>query len=231
MNCVVTGGAKGIGRATAERLLRHGGIVVVIDTDEAALAWTAEYENAVAIKGSAADPGIAEEAARRARPLQAWVNNAALFQDAQLHEDVDGVRAAIHANLEMALAGCAAAVERFLAQGSGGAIVNVTSHQAQRPVPGSLPYATAKAAIEGLTRALAVDYGPYGIRVNAVAPGSIDTGREDTATKDLAALHALDRIGSATEVAQAIELALQATFITGATIPVDGGRQILNREA
>src|SRR5919198_406807 len=61
--------------------------------------------------------------------------------------------------------------------GAGGAIVNVSSHQARRAVRGALPYATAKAAIEGLTRALAVDYGPRGIRVNAVALGSIATER------------------------------------------------------
>src|SRR4051812_11785969 len=62
-----------------------------------------------------------------------------------------------------------------------GAIVNVSWHQAQRAVPGALPYATAKAAIEGLTRALAVDYAPRGIRVNAVAVGSIVTERYDQA--------------------------------------------------
>jgi NAD(P)-dependent dehydrogenase (short-subunit alcohol dehydrogenase family) len=78
-------------------------------------------------------------------------------------------------NLGLAVTGCATAIRRFLANDSPGAIVNVSSHQAQRPVPGALPYATAKAAIEGLTRALAVDYGPRGIRTNAVALGSIST--------------------------------------------------------
>jgi NAD(P)-dependent dehydrogenase (short-subunit alcohol dehydrogenase family) len=230
VNCVVTGGAKGIGRATAQRLLRHGGIVVVVDTDADALAWTAEYDRAAPVRGSAADAEIAEEAARRARPLHAWVNNAAVFQDARLHQDAEAVRAAIEINLQLALTGCATAIRHFLEDKTPGAIVNVTSHQATRPVPGSLPYATAKAAIEGLTRALAVDYGPYGIRVNAVAPGSVDTGREDARTKDLAELHALNRIGTPAEVAQVIESTLQATFVTGATIPVDGGRGVLNRE-
>jgi NAD(P)-dependent dehydrogenase (short-subunit alcohol dehydrogenase family) len=73
--------------------------------------------------------------------------------------------------------GSATAIRRFLAAGTGGAIVNVSSHQARRAVPGALPYVTAKAAIEGLTRALAVEYGPRGIRVNAVALGSIATER------------------------------------------------------
>src|SRR6185369_3198471 len=76
-----------------------------------------------------------------------------------------------------AVIGCTTAVRRFLAAGARGAIVNITSHQARRAVPGSLPYSTAKAAIEGLTRALAVEYGRRGIRVNAVAPGSVATER------------------------------------------------------
>ena len=78
-----------------------------------------------------------------------------------------------------AVAGAAVEVRRFLAGGAGGAIVNVSSHQARRAVYGALPYATAKAAVEGLTRALAVDYGRRGIRANAVALGSINTERYD----------------------------------------------------
>ena len=75
------------------------------------------------------------------------------------------------------MAGAGTAVRRFLAARTGGAIVNVSSHQARRAVPGALPYATAKAALEGLTRALAVDNGPRGIRANAVALGSVHTER------------------------------------------------------
>src|SRR5262249_58596102 len=103
-----------------------------------------------------------------------WVaggaNNAGVSRGAWLHDppasDVSGL---IGLNLHPALAGCATAIRRFLAAGTGGAIVNVSSHQAQRAVRGALPYAVAKAATEGLTRALAVDYGPRGVRVNAVA--------------------------------------------------------------
>ena len=85
----------------------------------------------------------------------------------------------ITANLALAVTGCRVAVRHWLDAGRGGAIVNVSSHQAARPVRGALPYAVAKAAIEGLTRAVAVDYGPAGIRCNAVALGSIATARSD----------------------------------------------------
>jgi NAD(P)-dependent dehydrogenase (short-subunit alcohol dehydrogenase family) len=157
-----------------------------------------------------------------------------VFRDARLHEDPEAVSQAIAVNLALALTGCASAIRHFLATGTPGAIVNVTSHQARRPVPGSLPYATAKAAIEGLTRALAVDYGPYGIRVNAVAPGSVDTGREDVRDDQagLAELHALNRIARPQEIAAVVAhlLGPDASFVSGVTVPVDGGRSVLARE-
>ena len=144
------------------------------------------------------------------------------------------VVALIAANLGLAVTGCAVAVRRFLAAGTAGAIVNVSSHQAQRPVPGALPYATAKAAIEGLTRALAVDYGPRGIRVNAVALGSVTTGRleADAETAEaVGALHPLGRAGTPAEVAAVVAHLLAPGGSSRArSIPVDGGRAALGQD-
>jgi NAD(P)-dependent dehydrogenase (short-subunit alcohol dehydrogenase family) len=245
---VVTGGGRGVGRALVERLLEDAGAVVAVDLDPDALAWTKGHPvgpRLVAVAGDAADEAVAEQAADRAEeagPLAGWVNNAAVFRDASVHSaSTSAVLDLIALNLAPAVVGCATAVRRFLAAGTGGAIVNVSSHQARRPVPGALPYATAKAAIEGLTRALAVEYGPRGVRVNAVALGSIRTERHDAflaqqepwaaerVEEELRLLHPVGRVGSPEEVAAAIVYLLsdEASFITGATVPVDGGRSAL----
>src|SRR5260370_36443554 len=114
-----------------------------------------------------------------------------------------------------------------------GAIVNVSSHQAQLPVRGALPYATAKAAVEALTKAIAVDHGPDGIRANAVALGSITTARYEAYRRDhpevdqqMACLHPLGRVATGAEVpdADAYLLSNQASFIHGVILPVDGCR-------
>jgi len=244
---VVTGAGRGIGRAVVERLLRTGSTVVGIEFDPDALAWAEQHpagSRIVVVTGDAGSEAVTEkaaDAAEAAAPLAGWVNNAAVFRDASVHStSAPQMLELIGTNLAPALAGCTTAVRRFLAAGTPGAIVNVSSHQARQAVPGCTPYVTAKAAIEGLTRALAVEYGKYGIRVNAVAPGSVETERYAAflGTKDateaaliqaeMALLHPLGRVALTDEVAAAIGYLLSpdAGFVSGTTLPVDGGRSV-----
>lgn len=236
---MVTGGAQGVGRAIVERLAADGPVVVLDVAGE--LEWADPGVRLVS--GDGRDPVVAREAATAAEamgPMWGWVNNAAIFRDAGLAtapaEDVLGI---ITANLALTLTGCHVAVNHYLQHGRPGAIVNVSSHQAQRPVRGALPYSTAKAAVEGLTRAVAVDHGPRGIRTNAVALGSISTARYEAyraghpeADAQMAALHPLGRVGTGAEVADTVAYLVspRAGFINGAVLPVDGGRAALGAD-
>jgi NAD(P)-dependent dehydrogenase (short-subunit alcohol dehydrogenase family) len=248
---VVTGGGRGVGRAIVERLAGPDGVVAIVERDPGTLSWIDDHPAAgrlLPIVGDASDEAVAARAADEAAafaPLRGWVNNSAIFRDAWLHETpAREVLGLVGLNLDPVVVGCAAAIRHFLDADDGGAIVNVSSHQAHRAVRGAFAYATAKAAIEGVTRALAVDYGPSGVRVNAVALGSIATERSDAYVaalgddererfdREIRLLQPLGRMGRPGEVADVVAflLSAQAAVVNGAIIPIDGGRAAVGRD-
>jgi glucose 1-dehydrogenase len=238
---VVTGCGTGIGRAIFERLLRDGWAAVGIELDAALAddARTLAGARGDVVEGDVADRAVLEEAAARATgraPLGGWVNNAGLAIAGNLHDpDPAGVERLFGVNLMGVFWGCSTAVRTFIAQRSGGAIVNVSSIHGRVAFPGWAAYDTAKGGVDALTRYVAVEYGPVAIRANAIAPGAIRTSLLQRVVEDdadparaeheMAILHPLERLGEPAEIAAAAAFLLssEASFITGQSIAVDGG--------
>ena len=246
MTALVSGGASGIGSATARRLAAEGAAVVVMDLDgEAASVVAAGIaaaggESQVFV-GDARDPVQCRAAvAAASRPdgrLDVIVGSAGIAR----HGDVADVPTkSIHELFDTHVLGLwhlVAAALPTMRRHKAGAIVAVTSVHAFATLPLVSAYAGSKAAVLGLVRGLALDLAPDGIRVNAVAPGSVDTpmlaaaarrrrpDHPESAIDDWAARHPIGRILKPDEVASAISFlaSSDASGITGVCLPVDGG--------
>lgn len=243
-SAVVTGCGAGIGRAILERLTADGWDVVGVEYDQARFddvsAWRdSDGRSATIILGDVADEASLVKArvvAVGRAPLGGWVNNAAALTRDSVHEpDRATVARSFSTNVEGLYWACSIAVRTFLEQRSGGSIVNVASMHSRVGSPRWAAYETSKGAMYGLTRNLAVEYGPAGIRANTVDPGAIQTpwnqamidGAEDPEReyRRLSTFATLGRIGRAAEVASVVSFLLSddASFVSGANIPVDGG--------
>ena len=241
----VTGGASGIGEATVRRFVAEGAKVAFCDRDgERGQRVAAELEaSGATVAFTQADVGteaaclaFVNGAAGKFGRLNILVNNAGIRK----YEKIDEASAAswneiLNVNL-MSYAFCAKAAIPLMRRDKGGAIVNVASVRSVVAGGGNLQYDTTKAAIAGLTRALAADHSPEGIRVNAVGPGPIFTPfhqrRIEAAGQSVAQYDAsaakgtmLKRPGRAEEVAAAILILASddASYVTGALLFVDGG--------
>ena len=237
---VVTGAAKGIGRAIAERLLDDGFAVVAVDIERAELDRTAAAlgQDCVAVVGDVSDWNTHERAADVAGELgrlNGWVNNAGVDISGAAHEVQPAeLERAIRVLQLGPMFGCCVAVRRMLAERRG-SIVNIGSIQGVVAFPGYLAYQAAKAAVAMVSRGVATDYGPYGIRCNAVLPGTIDTPMTRAGLVDAAdlgealrqegELAPLGRVGEPSEVAEVVAFLVsdRASYVNGAEICVDGG--------
>src|ERR1700761_4355594 len=248
---VITGAASGIGRQTAITLAQAGAHVVLGDVDEARLEETAAAVKAagglasvrkVDVTDRDAVEALADYAIETTGRIDVWANIAGVILTVPIvdarEEQLDRL---LDVNLKGTYWGCAAAARRMTSQGSG-SIVNISSAGADFPAPGLSTYAMTKSAVSMLTRTLAHEVGPFGVRANAIAPGFIDTpmiayrystpdGGIDEAKRaailqDRARGSVLGITGEATDIAYAIlYLASDAArFVTGQGMRPHGGR-------
>ncbi len=237
---VVTGGAGGIGRATCRALAAAGARIVVLDIDaaachEVAAELTDQGVEALAVVADVAKPDDVEAASRETAAAfggcDVLVNNAAILTWFGLEElDVTEWERVLSINLTGAFLCMQRFGRQMLAQGRG-SIINVASVAASSPEIGAGSYASAKAGLTMLTRQAAVEWGPRGVRVNAVSPGVIDTGQASQFLQDAASVRRrkrmipLGRFGDPREVARVIAFLAgdASSYVNGQNVEVDGG--------
>ncbi len=222
----VTGGAHGIGSAIADELRERGATVVVSDREPSGEVLACDMRNPEAIACCAA--GIAS----RHGSLDILVNNAAVQRRRHFVDfteaDFDEVFETNVRGVFLASQACARVMVR---SGRGGSIVQISSVNATHAQPETALYCASKGAVATMTRALAVALGPHGIRVNAVAPGTIVTGinrdrlSSESTVAQVVSNTALGRLGMPDDVAPAVAFLASddAAFITGASLAIHGG--------
>jgi len=232
---VVTGAARGIGLATAQLLAERGYDIALVDIDAATLSRAAQsLPRALAIECDVADPAQVKSAVDKVQArfgrIDALVNNAGIAVFKPLLQTTFEEWSRV---LDVNLSGpflCAQACAPLMLANGGGSIVNITSISGLRASTLRVAYGTSKAALDHLTKQQAAELGPLGIRVNAVAPGPVDTAMaKQVHTADIRADYhdaiPLNRYGSEREIAEAVLFLCSdaASYVNGQTLAVDGG--------
>ncbi|MDB5874329.1 MAG: short-chain dehydrogenase/reductase [Ramlibacter sp.] len=239
--CIVTGGAQGIGEACARRFAREGAKVVIADVDDARGQALAKELGGLYVHcdvGDKAQVDALVAAAMKAHGrIDVLVNNAGIFKAADF---LDVTEADFDAVLRVNLKGAflvGQAVAREMAKAARGAIVNMSSVNGTLAIPNISSYNVSKGGINQLTRVMALSLADKGIRVNAVAPGTIATElaakavlTSEEAKARIMSRTPMKRLGEPQEIADTVAYLASdaASYITGEIVVVDGGRMTLN---
>lgn len=226
---VVTGGAMGMGAATARRLAAEGANVVIADVNTAVAQALAAELGAVAERLDVRSPGEWAEVVRRTEErfgsVDVLVNNAGIADPAPLEQwDTARLQRTLDVNLIGVFNGIQAVVPAMKRAG-GGSIVNIGSVGALQGVPRMSGYVVSKWAVRGLTKTAALELGVHGIRVNAVHPGQINTPMTNGVTFDTSNV-ALGRVGEPDDIAAIVLFFASddSRFVTGSELAGDGGQ-------
>jgi 3-oxoacyl-[acyl-carrier protein] reductase len=230
---VVTGAARGVGRAIGEHFRGAGATVYLVDCDAAAVQATAAETGATGVVADVSKTGevadVMERVVSDTGRIDVLVNNAGILRDGMLwkltDEDYEEVMS-VHAGGTFRFT--RAAVPHFRRQGTGGRIINVTSYTGLRGNPGQSNYAMAKAGIIGFTKTAAKELARFGITVNAISPNAYTRMVSSIPAEKIAQLTAvtpMGRFADASEMAAAVAFLAsdEAAYITGIVLPVDGG--------
>ncbi|MBC7438219.1 MAG: SDR family oxidoreductase [Bdellovibrionales bacterium] len=239
--CIVTGGSQGIGEACARRFAREGALVVIADVSDApgqalAAELGALYVHCDVGDKTQVDALIAQAVAAHGR-IDVLVNNAGIFRAAEF---LDVSEADFDAVLRVNIKGSflvGQAVARVMAAQGSGSIVNMSSVNAVLAIPTIASYNVSKGGINQLTRVMALSLVDKGIRVNAVAPGTIATElaakavlTSDEAKARIMSRTPMKRLGQPSEIADVVAWLASdaASYVTGEIVVADGGRMVLN---
>ncbi len=239
---LITGGAQGIGLACAEALAADGYKVIVADIQDKVHDTARSLGNGAAsyvidMADTAAIPALFDQIEEEHGPVAALVNNAGVALPGDfLSYDLEDFQKVISINLTGVFVATQRAAKTMVAKGIEGAIVNMSSINAQVAIPAIPAYCASKGGVMQVTKSAALALAPHNIRVNAVGPGSIDTAMMAGVNANPAAMETamsrtpLRRVGTAKEIGDVVAFLAspKASYITGETIYVDGGRLGLN---